>query len=82
MPGDGARQDMATLECFHMLWSDLQIIPLAPHLAVASFQFRDSIVTLPGEVVQARGPTTFIRELRDGEWRVRFADADHYPVQP
>lgn len=78
----GSREFMASLELFHTEWSDLEILPLGPDVAVASFQFRDSIVTLTGDVIQSQGPTTFVWQRRDGVWRVLFADSDHYPIDP
>ena len=78
----GARGFMPTLELFHTDWTDLRITPLGPNSAVASFQFRDSIITLAGELMQSRGPTTFVWQRRDGEWRLLFGDADHYPIDP
>lgn len=76
----GSREFMPSLEIFATDWSDLRITPLGPDHAVASFQFRDSIVTKTGTLTQAHGPTTFVWERRHGEWRILFADADHYPV--
>lgn len=78
----GSRAFMATLVLFHTEWTDVQIIPLSPNAAVTSFQFADSIVTLAGVLTQSRGPNTFVWQKRDGEWRVLFADADHYPAEP
>lgn len=77
----GSHDFMASLEVFHTVWSDLQVIPLGPDLAISSFSFRDSIVAKSGEVTQSQGPTTFVWERREGEWRLRFGDADHYPLQ-
>jgi ketosteroid isomerase-like protein len=76
----GSREFMGSLALFHTDWSDLRVVPLSPDLAIASFQFRDSIMTSAGDLIRARGPTTFVWERRNGEWRVRFADADHYPI--
>lgn len=78
----GSREFMASLESFATTWTGLQITPLSRDIAISSFQFRDSIVTSSGEVLQSRGPTTLVWERRNGEWRVRFGDADHYPVTP
>lgn len=78
----GSREFMAGLERFHTIWTDLEVIPLRSDLAVASFLFTDSIVSLSGEVTRSHGPTTFVWERRNGEWRVRFGDADHYPILP
>jgi hypothetical protein len=78
----GSRQFMASLELFATEWTDLRITPIGADAAVASFQFRDSIITSAGDLIQKRGPTSFVWQRRDGEWRVLFADADHYPIEP
>ena len=78
----GSRELMASLELFATEWTDLRITPLGPDAAVASFQFRDSIITKSGELIRAQGPTTFVWERRAGEWRLVYADADHYPIDP
>ncbi len=77
---EGSRAFMAELEVFYTEWTDLHIIPLGPDVAVFSFLFKDSIVTLEGEVTRSTGPNTFVWERREGEWRVIYGDADHYPV--
>jgi uncharacterized membrane protein SpoIIM required for sporulation/ketosteroid isomerase-like protein len=77
-----SRDFMGSLEFFHTQWTDLRVVPLAPDVAVASFQFRDSILTAGGDLIRSRGPTTFVWERRSGVWRVRFADSDHYPIDP
>jgi ketosteroid isomerase-like protein len=76
----GSREFMTGLEFFHTEWTDLRIVPLGPDAAVASFQFRDSIMTASGDLIRSRGPTTMVWERRGGQWRIRFADADHYPI--
>jgi ketosteroid isomerase-like protein len=78
----GSRDFMASLELFHTDWTDLEITVLGPDAAVASFLFRDSIVTSAGDLIQARGPTSFVWQRRGGEWRLLFGDADHYPIDP
>ena len=77
---EGSREFMSGVQLFHTVWTDLQVTPLGPDAAVASFQFRDSIITSAGDVIRSRGPTTFVWQRRAGEWRLVFADADHYPV--
>jgi len=76
----GSRQFMATLDLFHTEWTDLRVTALTRDNAIASFQFRDSIIVKDGTLIRARGPTTFVWQRRNGEWRVLFADADHYPI--
>jgi hypothetical protein len=78
----GSREFMASLELFHTVWTELEITPLGSEAAVSSFVFRDSIVTRDGELIQARGPTTLVWQRRGEEWRVLYADADHYPLAP
>ncbi len=77
----GSRTFMPSLALFHTEWTDVQVSALSPTLALTSFQFRDSIVTLAGDLTMSRGPTTFVWEKRGGEWRVLFGDADHYPIE-
>ena len=77
----GSREFMAGLETFHTVWSDLKVVPLSSDLAISSFVFRDSIVTKSGDVSLSQGPTSFVWERRNGEWRLRFGDADHYPLE-
>ena len=62
----GSRGFMSGLEVFATDWTDVRIIPLGPDHAVASFQFRDSILTKTGDLIQAEGPTTFVFEQSDG----------------
>ena len=76
----GSKKFMASLKLFHTEWTDLEIIPLSRNIAVSSFLFRDSLITSSGDIIRSKGPTTFVWERRDGAWRVRFADADHYPI--
>lgn len=79
---EGSRAFMASLELFHTEWTDLRVEPLGPGFALASFRFRDSILTADGSMIRNQGPTTFLWERRGGEWRLIFADADHYPLDP
>ncbi len=76
----GSREFLPGLQVFDTDWTHVRITPLDPNHAITSFQFRDSIVTASGELIQSQGPTTFVWEQRDGEWRALYADADHYPI--
>ncbi|MCK5438604.1 MAG: nuclear transport factor 2 family protein [Gemmatimonadetes bacterium] len=72
--------EISTFQHFEPGWENLEVRALGPDAALASFTFRDSIVTGSGDVLLAGGATTLIWERRDGGWRVVYADADHYPV--
>ncbi|MEM8484428.1 MAG: nuclear transport factor 2 family protein [Bacteroidota bacterium] len=77
---DGSKAFMGSLTFFQTTWSDIQIIPLAPDLAISSFVFRDSILKQDGTLLQSKGPNSFVWQKRAGEWRVLYGDADHYPI--
>lgn len=90
MYGDGVRSDyavvapqirstMGSLRAFESEWADLEVRVLGPDAAIASFLFRDSIVTQTGEVTVLRGPTTLVWERRGSDWLIVYVDADHYP---
>ena len=72
------RQAMPTLDVFEPAWNDLEIRVLGRNAAVASFVFRDSMVTVDGDVTVTTGPTTLVWERRGDDWLVVYADADHY----
>jgi hypothetical protein len=72
---------MSSLESFNTRWDSLKIIPLGDDHAISSFIFTDSIVAKDGTLTQTRGPNTFVWERREGEWKVIYADADHYPIE-
>jgi ketosteroid isomerase-like protein len=74
------RQAMPTLDVFEPAWNDLEIRVLGRNAAVASFVFRDSMVTVDGDVTVTTGPTTLVWERRGDDWLVVYADADHYSV--
>lgn len=76
----GSRAFMADLATFHTEWTDLKVVPLGPNNAIASFIFSDSIVTKNGDLTQSRGPNTFVWQKRNGEWKIIYGDADHYPL--
>ena len=78
---EGASQFMASVDTFHTVWTDLQIVPISPTSGVSSFIFTDRITMKSGEVVESFGPNTFVWEKRGDEWRVIHTDADHYPIE-
>ena len=91
MYADGIRSDygtvrdnilatMGSLLLFETEWTDVEVVPLGRNSALSSFLFRDSIIAGDGSLMQTQGPTTLIWERRDGQWRLIYGDADHYPV--
>lgn len=91
MYADGVRSDyaqvrtnilsfMSGLRSFDTDWTDVEVVALGPNTALSSFRFRDSIVLSDGTLLQSEGPTTLLWERRGTEWKLLYADADHYPV--
>lgn len=77
----GSKKFMTSLKSFNTQWNDLRIIPLGKNHAISSFIFIDSLVAKDGTITKSKGPNTFIWEKRDGEWKVLYGDADHYPIE-
>lgn len=93
MYADGARADyetvaaqirsnMPSLQRFETTWSDVEVTLLGQDHALVSFVFRDAVTDGAGDTTRRQGPTTFVWSFRDGEWRIIYADADHYPDAP
>jgi hypothetical protein len=57
-----------------------QVRVLSEHSALASFRFRDSLVTIDGATVRVAGATTLLWERTDGRWLMTYGHADHHPV--
>ena len=77
----GSREFMGNVILFHTEWTDLRVTPISADAALASFLFRDSIVTRSGELIRSHGPTTFLWVRRGDEWRILFGDSDHYSIE-
>jgi hypothetical protein len=93
MYSDGVRQDyettvsqirtnMPSFQHFEPVWTDVEVTVLGSNGALVSLLFRDSIVDGAGNLIQMRGPTTLGWRRIDGDWRIVYADADHYPLMP
>ena len=72
---------MASLESFYTEWKNLRIVPIGNEHAISSFIFIDSIIAKDGTITQSKGPNTFVWEKRNGNWKVIYGDADHYPTK-
>lgn len=73
------RQTFGSLRRFETEFSNIEVIPLGPNGAIASFTFRDIIADTAGNLMTGRGPTTLGWQRRDGRWQIVYGDADHYP---
>jgi ketosteroid isomerase-like protein len=75
------RSTMPSLQRLETTWSDVEVTVLARDAALVSFVFQDDVTDADGVRARVRGPTSFVWRLREGEWRLVYADADHYPVE-
>ena len=70
------------MQHFEPGFAEVEVRVLGHDAALVSLTFRDSIITASGDLLQFQGPTTLIWERLEGQWRLVYADADHYPVSP
>lgn len=88
---DGVRQDylttvdqivtqMPNLKSFATEWTALEVTVLAPDAAVVSALFRDSVISPTSVLTQTQGPFTSVWRRDGADWRMVYADVDHYPV--
>jgi hypothetical protein len=75
----GIRQSLPQFRHVEPGFKDVETIVLSPDAAVTSLTFHDSIITASGDLLQLRGPTTLVWQRRGPDWRIVYADADHYP---
>ncbi len=91
MYNDGVRQDyeataaqiranMPTLRHFEPDWSNIEVTVLGPEGAMVSLVFRDSIIDASGALLQFQGTSTLAWRRIGRNWRIVYAEADHYPV--
>ena len=73
------RSTMPSLQGFETTWSDVEVRVLGRDHALVSLVFRDEVTDGTGLTTNLRGPTTFVWRLEGGDWRILYADADHYP---
>ncbi len=76
------RRTLGTMQHFEPGFAGVEVRVLGRDAALVSLTFRDSIITASGDLLQFQGPTTLIWERLEGQWRLVYADADHYPVSP
>jgi ketosteroid isomerase-like protein len=76
----GIRRTMPTMRYFEPDWEDVEVLVLGRDAASVSFTFHDLIVTETGDTLRAQGPTTLVWVRMGADWRIRYADADHYPA--
>lgn len=76
------QRNLGTMQHFEPGFANVEVRVLARDAALVSLTFRDSIITASGDLLQSQGPTTLIWQQREGQWRIVYADADHYPVLP
>jgi hypothetical protein len=78
----GMRGTLPTVRHVEPGFADVEVKVLGRDAALVSLRFRDSVTTTAGELRRHQGATTLVWERRGGDWRITYADADHYPVGP
>lgn len=73
------RSTLTQLEGFDTTWSDIEVTVLSRDHALVSLIFEDTITAADGTSTSLWGPNTFLWQRVDGNWRLLYVDADHYP---
>ena len=73
------RLTLPNLRAFEPRFEDIQVLVLGPDLALTSMTFRDAVTDALGVTHRQRGPSTLLWRRVQGDWRIVFADSDHYP---
>ncbi len=74
------RRNLGTMQHFEPGFDNVEVRVLSRDAALVSLTFRDSVITGAGDLLQFQGPTTLIWQRLEDQWRIVYADADHYPV--
>jgi ketosteroid isomerase-like protein len=75
------RTTLPSLQSFEARFEDIEVEVLSPHSAMVSMLFFDKIIDQDGNETEMWGPTTFLWKRENGQWRIAYADSDHYPVE-
>jgi ketosteroid isomerase-like protein len=76
----GIRRSFGSVRSLEPGFADVEVRPLSPARALATFRFRDSLVMPDGRTQRFAGATTLLWERRDGRWLMTYGHADHRPV--
>ncbi len=76
------RRNLGAMQHFEPGFDNIEVRVLGRDAALVSLTFRDSVITASGDLLQFQGPTTLLWQRLEGQWRLVYADADHYPVSP
>lgn len=73
------RTTLPSLQSLETTWSDIELTVLGRDHVLVTLLFEDTITDADGQIMSLRGPTTLLWQRIGDAWRIRYADADHYP---
>jgi ketosteroid isomerase-like protein len=76
------RNGFSSLRSIEGGFHDIEVIVLSPDAALATAGFREVVTDQTGEVTRVRGAASWLWRRIDGNWRIVYGHADHYPDEP
>lgn len=73
------RAGFPTLRGIEGGFEEIHIFVLAPDAALATASFREKATTITNASTRVRGAASWLWCRMDGEWRIVYGHADHYP---
>lgn len=74
----GVRGTFPSLRSIEGGFRDLQVIVLAPDVALATARFQETITDRAGTVVRQHGVASWLWRKMDGRWQIAYGHIDHY----
>jgi ketosteroid isomerase-like protein len=68
-----------TLRSIEGGFENIHVFVLAPDAALAAAEFSEVITDRTGTVTRVRGAASWLWRVINGEWKIVYGHADHYP---
>lgn len=81
MMAAAVRKAFPTLRGIEGGFMDLQVMALAPDVALATARFQETITDSQGNQTRQQGAASWLWRQTAGEWRIAYGHVDHYAVQ-
>jgi ketosteroid isomerase-like protein len=75
----GLRSTFPDLRSIGCDFEDIHVIVLASDAALATAHFRETVTDAQGKTARVRGAASWLWQRLDGQWRITYGQADHYP---
>lgn len=76
------RAGFPTLRSIEGGFENMHVFVLAPDAALVTAEFSEVTTDRSGNVTRVRGAASWLWRRSDGEWKIVYGQADHYPDEP